>query len=190
MEALNAHLDEMMQMFWPTEPLHAITYPKHFPNNSSKAAFAISFMTDYAATWSQPYLTKIFNGEAVVFSKFIEDFKSSLFNHNHHHRADVALQNLPWTKEKIQLAVVISKIQFTSLQEMLEMALKAGQTIEGIQTTLPRSPLLVPVPHLSTPKQWTSWHSGRIQATKSLMLIGQQQTFSSAWISKLQAEIN
>ncbi|KNZ62906.1 uncharacterized protein VP01_12093g1, partial [Puccinia sorghi] len=30
--------------------LHAITYPESFPNGSSKVAFAISFMTDYAAT--------------------------------------------------------------------------------------------------------------------------------------------
>ncbi|KNZ53219.1 uncharacterized protein VP01_3300g2 [Puccinia sorghi] len=74
--------------------LHAITYTERFPKDSSKVSFPISFMTDYAATWSQPYLTKIFNGEAVVFSEFIDDFKSSFFDHNCRHRAEVALQNL------------------------------------------------------------------------------------------------
>ncbi|KNZ45426.1 uncharacterized protein VP01_8127g1, partial [Puccinia sorghi] len=90
-----------------------------FPNDSSKVAFAISFMTDYAATWSQPYLTKIFNGEAVVFSEFIDDFKSSFFDHNRRHHTEVALKNLCQTgtvlyqhglKENIQLAVVMSNI--------------------------------------------------------------------------------
>ncbi|KNZ61821.1 uncharacterized protein VP01_13525g2, partial [Puccinia sorghi] len=103
----------------------------------------------------------IFNGEAVVFSYFIDDFKSSFFDHNCRHRAGVALQNLRQTgtvltytqdfnshartvgwadspltslyqhglKENIQLAVVMSNIQFTSLQEMQAMALKAGQKI-------------------------------------------------------------
>ncbi|KNZ47344.1 uncharacterized protein VP01_6490g1 [Puccinia sorghi] len=74
--------------------LHAITYPERFPDDSSKVAFAISFMTDYAATCSQPYLTKIFNREAMVFSEFIDDFKYSFLNHNRHHPAEVALQNL------------------------------------------------------------------------------------------------
>ena len=144
--------------------LHAVTYPERFPTDSSKVAFAISFMTDYAATWSQPYLTKVFNGEAVDFQEFLNDFKSSFFDHNRQHRAEVALRNLRqtgtvstytqdfnlhartvgWTdsplmslyqnglKENVQLAVVMSNIQFTSLQEMQAMALKAGQTIEGI----------------------------------------------------------
>ncbi|KNZ64537.1 uncharacterized protein VP01_10183g1, partial [Puccinia sorghi] len=160
--------------------LHEITYPERFSEDSSKVAFAISFMTDYTATWSQPYLTKILNGEAVVFSKFIEDFKSSFFDHNRCHHAEVALQNLlqsgtvstdtqdlnshartvGWAdaplmslyqhglKENIQLAVVMSNIQFTSLQEMQAMALE-------------------------------SWKSQ-----------GRQQSFSSARISELQAKIN
>ncbi|KNZ57723.1 uncharacterized protein VP01_2088g2 [Puccinia sorghi] len=36
-------------------------------------------------------------------------------------------------KENIQLAMVMSKIQFNSLRNMQAMTLKAGQTIEGIQ---------------------------------------------------------
>jgi hypothetical protein len=34
--------------------LHALTYPEQFPKDSSKVNFAISFLTDYAATWAQP----------------------------------------------------------------------------------------------------------------------------------------
>ncbi|KNZ58219.1 uncharacterized protein VP01_1974g9 [Puccinia sorghi] len=137
--------------------------------------------------------------DAVVFSEFIENFKSSFFDHNHRHHAKLALRNLRQTgtvltytqnfnshartigwddapimslyqhgmKEDIQLAVVMSNIQFTSLQEMQAMTLKAGQTIEGIQTGCPA---LHPTASTSTPTQWTSQHSGRIQATKSLML--------------------
>ncbi|KNZ49974.1 uncharacterized protein VP01_4663g2 [Puccinia sorghi] len=130
--------------------LHAIT-SEHFPNDSRK----------------------IFNGEELVFSEFIDDFKSSFFDHNCSHHAEVALQNLCQTgtvstytqdfnshaptvgwadaplmsiyqhgpKENIQLSVVMSNIQFTSLQEMQAMALKAGQKIEGIRTSRP-APIL------------------------------------------------
>ncbi|KNZ48404.1 uncharacterized protein VP01_5699g1 [Puccinia sorghi] len=48
-------------------------------------------------------------------------------------------------KEKVQLAVVMSNIQFTSLQTMQEMALKAGQTREGIQNGRP-----TPIPPASS----------------------------------------
>ncbi|KNZ61179.1 uncharacterized protein VP01_14414g1, partial [Puccinia sorghi] len=54
--------------------LHAVTYPEQFPTDSSKVAFAVSFMTDYAATWSQPYLMKVFNADEVAFNKFLDDF--------------------------------------------------------------------------------------------------------------------
>ncbi|KNZ60335.1 uncharacterized protein VP01_1569g6 [Puccinia sorghi] len=40
-------------------------------------------------------------------------------------------QNL--LKENFQLSLVMSNIQFTSLRTMQSMALKAGQTIEGIR---------------------------------------------------------
>ncbi|KNZ51036.1 uncharacterized protein VP01_4120g1 [Puccinia sorghi] len=43
--------------------LHAITYPECFPTNASKVAFTTLFMRDYAATWCQPYLNQIFNGQ-------------------------------------------------------------------------------------------------------------------------------
>ncbi|KNZ63342.1 uncharacterized protein VP01_11577g1, partial [Puccinia sorghi] len=74
--------------------LHSITYPKCFPTNTRKVVFAVLFMKDYAATWSQPYLDKVFNGETVVLNEFLNDFKSSFFDHNHRHCAEVALQNL------------------------------------------------------------------------------------------------
>ncbi|KNZ57117.1 uncharacterized protein VP01_2237g4, partial [Puccinia sorghi] len=34
--------------------LHAVTYPKRFPTNTSKVVFSVLFMRDYTATWSQP----------------------------------------------------------------------------------------------------------------------------------------
>ncbi|KNZ49763.1 uncharacterized protein VP01_47g1 [Puccinia sorghi] len=57
--------------------LHAVTYPK-----------------DYTATSSQPYLDKFFNKEPVVFDDFLNDFKSSFFDQNCRHCAQVAWQNL------------------------------------------------------------------------------------------------
>ncbi|KNZ44612.1 uncharacterized protein VP01_899g3 [Puccinia sorghi] len=78
--------------------LHTLTYPEKFPTDSRKLAFAVSFMTDYTATWSQPYLMKVFNAEEVAFNKFLNNFKSSFFDHNCQHRAEVALQSLRQTR--------------------------------------------------------------------------------------------
>ncbi|KNZ60547.1 uncharacterized protein VP01_1538g1 [Puccinia sorghi] len=77
--------------------LHTVTYPDRFPTNSRKVAFSISFMTDYAATWSQPYLMKVFNAEEVALEELLDDFKSSFFYPNCQHHAEVALQSLPQT---------------------------------------------------------------------------------------------
>jgi hypothetical protein len=77
--------------------LHALTYPECFPNNSSKAAFAISFLTDYAATWAQLYTTKLFAGTPVVFLEFFNDFKASFFDLNRKHQAEVALRSIRQT---------------------------------------------------------------------------------------------
>ncbi|KNZ64443.1 uncharacterized protein VP01_1029g4 [Puccinia sorghi] len=53
-------------------------------------------------------------------------------------------------KENIHLAVVMSTINFDSLQSMQAMALKAGQTIEGIQQGHP-APNPIPSTSTSTP---------------------------------------
>ena len=74
--------------------LHTITYPERFPNDVSKVAFTISFMTNYASTWAQLYLTRIFEAQPVVFTEFINDFTASFYDHNRRHRAEVALRNL------------------------------------------------------------------------------------------------
>ncbi|KNZ49291.1 uncharacterized protein VP01_5104g1 [Puccinia sorghi] len=136
--------------------LHAVTYPDQFPTNSRKVAFSVSFMTDYAATWSQLYLMRVFNAEEVVFEKFLDDFGGPTIPLPN--QKSVALyagvqltcshfwmgqhptdESLPaWTeKENVQLAVVMSNIEFTSLRTMQAMALKAGQRLEGIQNFQP-----------------------------------------------------
>ncbi|KNZ63667.1 uncharacterized protein VP01_11162g1, partial [Puccinia sorghi] len=157
----------------------------------------------YAATWSQPYLIKVFNAEEVAFDEFLDEFRCSLFDHNHKQRAEVSLQSLRQTgrvlaytqkfnshactvgwadtplmslyrhglKKNIQLAVVMSKIVFTSLLTLQAMALKAGQKIEGIQNgQLSPIPPLAPVPQPPTPMQWTSWLSNVVHTTDSLTL--------------------
>ncbi|KNZ48856.1 uncharacterized protein VP01_5361g1, partial [Puccinia sorghi] len=80
----------------PLIGLHAVTSP-----HASKVVFAILFMKDYTATWSQPYLDKVFNGEPVVFNDFLNNFRSSLFDHNHSHHAKPTYRTLtstptPW----------------------------------------------------------------------------------------------
>ncbi|KNZ45501.1 uncharacterized protein VP01_8059g1 [Puccinia sorghi] len=146
--------------------LHAVTYPEWFPTNASKVAFSVLFMRDYTATWSQPYLEKVFNREPVVFDDFLNNFRSVFFDHNCQHHAKVTLQNLCQTrtllaythdfnqhactmgwantplmslyqhglKENIHLSLVMSNVEFYSLQSMQVLALKAGQTIEKAPT--------------------------------------------------------
>ncbi|KNZ62870.1 uncharacterized protein VP01_1213g7 [Puccinia sorghi] len=71
-----------------------IGHPEHFPTNASKVVFAFLFTKDYAATWSQPYLDKVFNGELVVFNNFLNNLRSSFFDHNRWYHVEVALGNL------------------------------------------------------------------------------------------------
>ncbi|KNZ46290.1 uncharacterized protein VP01_7398g1, partial [Puccinia sorghi] len=49
------------EVFFSQIALHTITYPERFPTDASKVAFAASFMREYAATWCQLYLNRIFN---------------------------------------------------------------------------------------------------------------------------------
>ncbi|KNZ48951.1 uncharacterized protein VP01_5302g1, partial [Puccinia sorghi] len=201
-----------------------------------KVVFATLFKKDYAATWSQPYLTKAFNREPVVFLEFINDFKSSFFDHDHHHRTDVALRNLCQTstvlaytqdlnshartvgwadtplmrlhwnglKENIQLAVVMSNIKFDSLWLVQAMALKVVQTIEGIF----QRPPCAPPTCLALCSTLRNDSLNPLSPTKALKILsqaghvscgclnggqrpqGHQEPSHSAWISKLQAEIN
>ncbi|KNZ63889.1 uncharacterized protein VP01_10888g1, partial [Puccinia sorghi] len=74
--------------------LHTVTYPDQFPTDSSKVAFAVSFMKDYAASWSQLYLMRVFNAKGVVFDKFLDDFRCHFFDHNCQPYAEVSLQSL------------------------------------------------------------------------------------------------
>ncbi|KNZ63236.1 uncharacterized protein VP01_116g9 [Puccinia sorghi] len=77
--------------------IHAVNYPKRFPTIAIKVVFAVSFMKDYAATWSQLYLDRVFNWEPVVWNDFPNNFRSSFLDHNSWHRAQVSLQNLRQT---------------------------------------------------------------------------------------------
>ncbi|KNZ57264.1 uncharacterized protein VP01_219g10 [Puccinia sorghi] len=77
--------------------LHAVTYPKQFPTNTSKVVFAVLFMKDYTETWSQLYLEKVFHREPGGFNDFLNDFRSSFFDHNSRHCVEVAWRNLRQT---------------------------------------------------------------------------------------------
>ncbi|KNZ59702.1 uncharacterized protein VP01_1679g5 [Puccinia sorghi] len=77
--------------------LHLITYLECFPIDTSKVAFTTSFMQDCAATWCQPYLNQMFNGEPLDWTDFLKDLEASFFDHNRQQRAEVALQNIHQT---------------------------------------------------------------------------------------------
>ncbi|KNZ47690.1 uncharacterized protein VP01_6217g2, partial [Puccinia sorghi] len=87
-----------------------------------------------------PYLDKVFNKVPVVFDDFLNDFRSSFFNHNRRDCAEVALRNLcqtgtmlaymqdvnqhSLTVGEIQLAVLMSNVeQVRQLKESNKTAL-------------------------------------------------------------------
>ncbi|KNZ61566.1 uncharacterized protein VP01_13842g1 [Puccinia sorghi] len=91
----------------PTAPLPRCSLPKFLYTRSptqsvstdaSKVAFAALFMRDYAATWCQPYLNRIFNGEPLDWTDFLKDLEASFFDHNCQQRAEVALGNIHCVK--------------------------------------------------------------------------------------------
>ncbi|KNZ50521.1 uncharacterized protein VP01_4377g1 [Puccinia sorghi] len=112
MDALNSRLDKMMSFqrnllccgsFVGQILLHTVTYPERFPTDSSKVAFSLLFMKDYAATWSQPYLMKVFNAEEVVFNKLLDSFnfpKISLPNWN---SAGVVIPKDQYTQKDLKM---------------------------------------------------------------------------------------
>ncbi|KNZ46317.1 uncharacterized protein VP01_7362g1, partial [Puccinia sorghi] len=53
------------------------------PTKARKVKFAVTFMRDDTATWSQLYLEKVFNKIPVVFYDFHNNFRSSFFDYNH-----------------------------------------------------------------------------------------------------------
>ncbi|KNZ59531.1 uncharacterized protein VP01_170g6 [Puccinia sorghi] len=133
--------------------LHAMTYPKRFSTNASKVVFAILFMKDYTATWSQLYLDKVFNGEPVVFNDFLNDFKPSFFDHNRQHCVKVALQNL------CQTGTVSAYTQeFNSQARTIGWANAPLMSLyqHGLKMANPPPSPLAPVPQPPTPMQWTS----------------------------------
>ncbi|KNZ63536.1 uncharacterized protein VP01_11306g1, partial [Puccinia sorghi] len=70
---------------------------ERFPTDASKVAFTTLFMRDYTATWCQPYLNRIFNGEPLDWTDFLKDLEASFFDHNRQQRAEVALRNIRQT---------------------------------------------------------------------------------------------
>ncbi|PLW10991.1 hypothetical protein PCANC_24205 [Puccinia coronata f. sp. avenae] len=143
-----------------------------------KVAFAISFLTNSAATWAQPYTTKLFSRKPVVFLEFLNNFKASFFGLKPKDQAKDSLRSirqtilvaaytqafnmharhLGWSKptlmsmfqqglkEKVQLAVVMSNVDFATLPAMQKMALQAGNTMKAIRSGQPNL-----IPSISTP---------------------------------------
>ncbi|KNZ64132.1 uncharacterized protein VP01_10633g1, partial [Puccinia sorghi] len=88
-----------------------------------------------------PYLNRSF---MLDWADFLGDLKASFFDHNCQQRAKVALGNIRQTGTSLSKraqgkspAVVMSNIEFDSLQSIQAMALKAGQTIESIRKACP-----------------------------------------------------
>ena len=85
------------ESFFSQVGLHIISYLERFPDDGSKLRFTLSFLTDYASTWAQPYLEDVFNSVPASFEAFTNDFKATFFDANRKHKAEVALRGLRQT---------------------------------------------------------------------------------------------
>ncbi|KNZ58745.1 uncharacterized protein VP01_186g8 [Puccinia sorghi] len=183
--------------------LHAVTYPKRFPSNTSKVVFAVLFMRYYTETWSQPYLDKILKKLPVVFDEFLNNFRSSFFDQNCWHCAKVALQNirqtvalLSYTQDFNQHTCTVGWAN-TPLISLYQHALKRVRKLKESNKTSP--PPKAPNNRLSDAKQahWVQWHlcfrCSQVGHISRRCLNGGQrpqecpQPPYSAWISELQA---
>ncbi|KNZ45445.1 uncharacterized protein VP01_80g2, partial [Puccinia sorghi] len=76
----------------PKAPLPRCSLPKLLYTRSPTQS------RDYAATWCQPYLNRIFNGEPLDWTNFLKDLEASFFDHKRQQQAKVALQNIRQTR--------------------------------------------------------------------------------------------
>ncbi|KNZ43975.1 uncharacterized protein VP01_965g5 [Puccinia sorghi] len=180
--------------------LHTATYPEQFPTDSRKVAFAVLFMTNYAATWSQPYLMKVFNTEEVAFNKFLDDFNCP------------TIPPPKWNSVGLVQLTRSRKFPTCCGNEQHPQARKEWPTpILPTSTSAPTThfnamDLLAfqqgPHNRLSDAKQarqvqlnlcfccGQARHVSFGCSNRSRKLHGRQQSLSSAWISELQAKIN
>ncbi|KNZ52515.1 uncharacterized protein VP01_3548g3 [Puccinia sorghi] len=126
--------------------LHAATSPDQFPTNSSKVAFARVVFEKFLDDFRFSFFDQNHQHHAEVALQSLRQTGTVLAytqEFNSHAPtvgwADTPLMSLcqHGLKENVQLTVVMSNIEFTSLQTMQAMALKAGQTIGGIQNGRP-----------------------------------------------------
>ncbi|KNZ46550.1 uncharacterized protein VP01_7176g1, partial [Puccinia sorghi] len=149
---------------WPDWP-PSCTYPKCFPTKNSKVV----------RTWTKSSMGNQWwpcgTSARLELCRHTQDFNQ------HAHTmgwADTPLMSLyqHGLKEKIQLAVVMSNIEFYSLRSMKAMALKAGQTIEVIQQDHPAT--LSPVPVPKAPSNQLSGAKQSRQVQQNLCFFGCQ----------------
>ncbi|WAQ88061.1 hypothetical protein PtA15_9A186 [Puccinia triticina] len=78
--------------------LYVLSNPRMFPDDCSKVIFLISYLTGQASEWAQPFTTKLFAGQPVLYLDFATAFQMMYYDTKRKYRAEKALRQLKQTK--------------------------------------------------------------------------------------------
>lgn len=88
--------------------LYILTNTSLFPTDTSKVAFALSYLSGDANLWGQPLIRRIVDEnltESVSFSKFSQSFRATFFDTDRKNRAEKELRDLKQTKSASQYVI-------------------------------------------------------------------------------------
>lgn len=71
--------------------LYVLSNPQMFPDDRSNIIFSISYLTGQASKWAQPFTTKLFAGQPVLYLKFATAFQMMYYDTKRKSRAEKAL---------------------------------------------------------------------------------------------------
>ncbi|OAV86729.1 hypothetical protein PTTG_29754 [Puccinia triticina 1-1 BBBD Race 1] len=117
--------------------LYMLSNPQMFPNNRSKVIFSISYLTGQASKWAQPFTTKLFAGQPVLYLKFATAFQMMYYNTKRKALQQLkqeigsALHYQQGLKKHVRLVLVIARAHFTALTNLSKLALKINNKING-----------------------------------------------------------
>jgi hypothetical protein len=78
--------------------LYVVSKPTLFPDNISKVAFVLSYLTGAASVWAQRFTQQVFTGDPVTYNEFTVAFQAMYFNTEKKSLAEKALRALKQTK--------------------------------------------------------------------------------------------
>lgn len=130
------------EVFASQVSLYVLTNQSLFPTDSSKVAFALSYLSGEANLWGQPILKRLLDGDSsVTFSEFSTSFRATFFDTNRKARAEKEIRLLTQTKTVAQyvmrfnLLAPITGWELSTLISHFRQGLKTEIRLQMVQRT-------------------------------------------------------